>query len=117
MPTPRRSWRRAQDVFNLGWKLAAVTQGTAPAWVLDTYETERRRIAAKLVGRTDAWFGMMSGRSWFGAAMRTFFPELLVYLLAYQPLQRRMIGFISQARARPRDSPRPGRHVALGCCL
>lgn len=31
----------AQDAINLGWKLAAVVQGRAPASLLDTYSTER----------------------------------------------------------------------------
>ncbi|AGL16447.1 FAD-dependent oxidoreductase [Actinoplanes sp. N902-109] len=34
-----------QDAYNLGWKLAAVTAGAAPA-LLDTYEAERRPVAA-----------------------------------------------------------------------
>ena len=33
------------DVVNLGWKLAAVLQGWAPATLLDSYEAERRPIA------------------------------------------------------------------------
>lgn len=35
------------DAVNLGWKLAAVTQGAAPAALLDTYDTERRPIALR----------------------------------------------------------------------
>jgi 2-polyprenyl-6-methoxyphenol hydroxylase-like FAD-dependent oxidoreductase len=38
-----------QDAYNLGWKLAAVLQG-APATLLDTYEQERRPIAASMLG-------------------------------------------------------------------
>lgn len=37
------------DAVNLGWKLAAVLQGWAPAALLDTYETERRPIAATTI--------------------------------------------------------------------
>ncbi len=40
-----------QDAYNLGWKLAAVIQG-APAALLDTYEEERRPIAADMLGLT-----------------------------------------------------------------
>ncbi|MDQ1091173.1 2-polyprenyl-6-methoxyphenol hydroxylase-like FAD-dependent oxidoreductase [Xanthomonas sacchari] len=39
----------AQDAYNLGWKLAAVLRG-APAALLDTYEEERRPIAAAMLG-------------------------------------------------------------------
>jgi 2-polyprenyl-6-methoxyphenol hydroxylase-like FAD-dependent oxidoreductase len=35
-----------QDAFNLGWKLAAVVQGSAEPALLDTYEEERLPIAA-----------------------------------------------------------------------
>jgi 2-polyprenyl-6-methoxyphenol hydroxylase-like FAD-dependent oxidoreductase len=38
-----------QDAHNLGWKLAAVLGG-APASLLDTYEEERRPIAAGMLG-------------------------------------------------------------------
>jgi 2,4-dichlorophenol 6-monooxygenase len=35
------------DVHNLAWKLAAVTAGTAPDTLLDTYESERRPVAER----------------------------------------------------------------------
>ena len=38
-----------QDAYNLGWKLAAVSNG-APEALLDTYEQERRPIAADVLG-------------------------------------------------------------------
>jgi hypothetical protein len=38
-----------QDAYNLGWKLAAVLAG-APDALLDTYEEERRPIAADMLG-------------------------------------------------------------------
>ncbi len=38
-----------QDAYNLGWKLAAVIAG-APEALLDTYEEERRPIAAGMLG-------------------------------------------------------------------
>jgi 2-polyprenyl-6-methoxyphenol hydroxylase-like FAD-dependent oxidoreductase len=38
-----------QDAYNLGWKLAAVVRG-APETLLDTYEQERRPIAAGMLG-------------------------------------------------------------------
>ena len=38
-----------QDSYNLGWKLAAVLKG-APRALLDTYEQERRPIAAHMLG-------------------------------------------------------------------
>ncbi|HEX4303020.1 MAG TPA: FAD-dependent oxidoreductase [Rhizomicrobium sp.] len=38
-----------QDGYNLGWKLAAVLRG-APEALLDTYEAERRPVAAAMLG-------------------------------------------------------------------
>jgi hypothetical protein len=38
-----------QDAYNLGWKLAAVLAG-APEALLDSYEEERRPIAANMLG-------------------------------------------------------------------
>lgn len=37
------------DAVNLGWKLAAVLRGWAPAELLDTYQSERRPIAADTI--------------------------------------------------------------------
>jgi hypothetical protein len=38
-----------QDAFNLRWKLALVWRGEAGAGLLDTYETERRPVAERVV--------------------------------------------------------------------
>ena len=39
-----------EDVVNLAWKLAASVQGWSGAGLLDTYETERRRVALRNTG-------------------------------------------------------------------
>jgi 2-polyprenyl-6-methoxyphenol hydroxylase-like FAD-dependent oxidoreductase len=41
-----------QDAGNLGWKLHHVLTGRAPAELLDTYDTERRPVAARLIAFT-----------------------------------------------------------------
>ncbi|TWB15354.1 FAD-dependent monooxygenase [Nitrospirillum bahiense] len=38
-----------QDAVNLGWKLAQVVKGTAPAALLDTYHRERHPVAARVL--------------------------------------------------------------------
>ena len=38
-----------QDAFNLGWKLALVTQGVSGKSLLDSYEVERRPVALRVV--------------------------------------------------------------------
>ncbi|MFJ5534837.1 FAD-dependent oxidoreductase [Streptomyces sp. NPDC093261] len=39
-----------QDAYNLGWKLGVVLRDGAPTSLLDTYEEERRPIAAEMLG-------------------------------------------------------------------
>ncbi|MFF9222116.1 FAD-dependent oxidoreductase [Streptomyces viridosporus] len=39
-----------QDAYNLGWKLGAVLTGGAPDTLLDSYEEERRPVAARMLG-------------------------------------------------------------------
>ncbi|MGW6200609.1 FAD-dependent monooxygenase [Kribbella sp. NPDC055110] len=47
------------DAVNLGWKLAATIQGTAPAGLLDTYTTERHPIGAWVLDWTRAQIALM----------------------------------------------------------
>jgi len=42
-----------QDAYNLGWKLAAVANGAPPA-LLDSYEAERRPVAADVLALSNA---------------------------------------------------------------
>jgi 3-(3-hydroxy-phenyl)propionate hydroxylase len=41
-----------QDAVNLGWKLAQVVNGTSPESLLDTYQTERHPIGARVLEST-----------------------------------------------------------------
>jgi 2-polyprenyl-6-methoxyphenol hydroxylase-like FAD-dependent oxidoreductase len=43
-----------QDAFNLGWKLAAEVGGWAPDGLLDSYQSERRPVAADVLDNTRA---------------------------------------------------------------
>lgn len=49
-----------QDSVNLGWKLAAQVHGWAPYELLDTYEAERRPVAADVLDNTRAQMLLMS---------------------------------------------------------
>ena len=49
-----------QDAFNLGWKLAAEIDGWAPEGLLDSYEAERRPVAADVLDNTRAQMELMS---------------------------------------------------------
>jgi 2-polyprenyl-6-methoxyphenol hydroxylase-like FAD-dependent oxidoreductase len=44
------------DAMNLGWKLAATLKGTAPSWLLDTYEAERHHTGEQVLKVTDRVF-------------------------------------------------------------
>jgi rifampicin monooxygenase len=49
-----------QDAFNLGWKLAAEVNGWAPEGLLDSYEAERRPVAADVLNVSSAQLELMS---------------------------------------------------------
>ncbi|KAL5316890.1 hypothetical protein ACEPPN_015942 [Leptodophora sp. 'Broadleaf-Isolate-01'] len=51
-----------QDTFNLGWKIAAVVNGTAERSILKTYQSERRRIAQDLIAFDHKFSRLFSGR-------------------------------------------------------
>ncbi|MCX5257062.1 FAD-dependent monooxygenase [Streptomyces canus] len=51
-----------QDALNLGWKLAFVCQGRAPAELLDTYEIERAPVGRSVLRFTDRAFTIGTSR-------------------------------------------------------
>src|SRR5512139_3129527 len=50
-----------QDAWNLGWKLALVLQGRARESLLDTYESERKPIAAQVIWAASALHEIFMG--------------------------------------------------------
>jgi 2-polyprenyl-6-methoxyphenol hydroxylase-like FAD-dependent oxidoreductase len=65
-----------QDVFNLGWKLAAAIKGWAPPDLLDSYEAERRPVGERVIMHTRAQTALLSpGPNITG--LRQVFEELL----------------------------------------
>jgi 2-polyprenyl-6-methoxyphenol hydroxylase and related FAD-dependent oxidoreductases len=67
-----------QDAFNLGWKLAAEVGGWAPAGLLDSYEAERRPVAADVLELTRAQTELMSSGPG-PAAVRRLLTELMEF--------------------------------------
>ncbi|MEV0146620.1 MULTISPECIES: FAD-dependent monooxygenase [unclassified Nonomuraea] len=65
-----------QDTVNLGWKLAAVVRGLAPEALLDTYESERRPAAERVVMHTQAQSALLAPGGEV-TALRELFAELL----------------------------------------
>jgi 2-polyprenyl-6-methoxyphenol hydroxylase-like FAD-dependent oxidoreductase len=84
-----------QDVVNLGWKLAATIKGTAPEGLLDTYESERRPVAERVVMQTQAQ-SVLIGPGPEVTALRTLFGELL----EQKDVRSHIAGLISGAEVR-----------------
>lgn len=93
------------DAVNLAWKLAAVVHGTSPAWVLETYETERIAFARVLVSTTDRAFTIVTRQSALAGLVRTRAVPLVVpLLLRLRAFRRFMFKRVSQVSVRYRDS-------------
>ncbi|MEV4124478.1 FAD-dependent monooxygenase [Nocardia sp. NPDC049707] len=65
-----------QDAFNLGWKLAAEVKGWAADGLLDTYQTERHPVAARVLANTRAQSVLLMPDE-ENLALRTIVEELL----------------------------------------
>ncbi|MGW7448354.1 FAD-dependent monooxygenase [Kitasatospora sp. NPDC054795] len=74
-----------QDAANLGWKLAAVLRDTAPTGLLDSYDTERRRAARRMVLNAEAQSALTAPGS-DTTALRELFAELLTHKQVVQHL-------------------------------
>jgi rifampicin monooxygenase len=72
-----------QDSFNLGWKLAAAIAGWAPAGLLDSYQAERRPVAADVLDNTRAQMELLSTEAGPQAVRR-----LISRLMDFQDVSR-----------------------------
>ncbi|CCH31522.1 rifampin monooxygenase [Actinosynnema sp. NPDC047251] len=84
-----------QDAFNLGWKLAAEIDGWAPAGLLDSYESERRPVAAAVLDNTRAQWQLMSLEPGPQAVRR-----LLAELVEFEEVNRYLIEKITAISVR-----------------
>ena len=75
-----------QDAFNLGWKLAAEAGGWAPDGLLDTYQAERRPVAADVLNNSRAQIELMSAEPGPRAARR-----LMSELMDFEDVNRYLI--------------------------
>ena len=60
------------DAYNLGWKLAMVAQGRAADRLLDTYEAERRPVAADVLATTTTNTTLLLGNTLIHRLVRDF---------------------------------------------
>lgn len=82
-----------QDAVDLGPKLAATLEGTAPDSLLDTYTTSRRPVAELALANTRAQVAIMRPDPQT-TALRNLFAELLDFDTPNEFVSRRMAGYI-----------------------
>jgi 2-polyprenyl-6-methoxyphenol hydroxylase-like FAD-dependent oxidoreductase len=75
------------DAMNLGWKLAAAVRGTAPLWLLDSYESERHPVGESVLRLTDAFNQLVLGRSKLQRLLQT----VVIGTLTRIPRSRRIM--------------------------
>ena len=97
------------DAVNLGWKLAEVVRGTAPAALLDGYESERHPVGARVLRMTDAFNKLVLGTSAVGRAFR----RVAITAVLSVPAGRRVIGGLLSGVGIRYDRPR-GAHRLVG---
>jgi 2-polyprenyl-6-methoxyphenol hydroxylase-like FAD-dependent oxidoreductase len=94
------------DAVNLGWKLAAVCAGRAPATLLDSYESERIAFAHKLVETTDRIFSLVTAEGGFADFARTrIAPVFASIAYGIEPLRESMFRTLSQIAIHYPGSP------------
>jgi 2-polyprenyl-6-methoxyphenol hydroxylase-like FAD-dependent oxidoreductase len=76
------------DAMNLGWKLAAAVRGSAPLWLLDSYEAERHPVGESVLRTTDAFNQLVLSNSRARRLLRT----ALLGTVTRLPPGRRLIG-------------------------
>ncbi|MFF1716848.1 FAD-dependent oxidoreductase [Streptomyces sp. NPDC058268] len=79
------------DAVNLGWKLAAQLNGTAPAGLLETYHEERHAVGRQVLAHTKAQAALMAiGEE--SAVLRDLFGEVLGLPQALEHIAGRLHG-------------------------
>ena len=93
------------DAVNLGWKIAAVLHGSAPAAILDTYENERIAFARRLVMTTDQAFVAVTSPSLMARTLRLrLVPFIIPAVFALPAARRFLFRTVSQTMVNYRTS-------------
>ena len=100
-----------QDAFNLGWKLALVAQGQAPAALLDSYEAERVPIAQGVLAFTH---GLVRAFQVSSPRRRWVRDRALPAVMAVPAVQRRYVQRMSQLSHHYRSGPLSPRNAGRG---
>lgn len=119
-----------QDAHNLAWKLDFVIHGKASEKLLDTYETERRPLALRIIHHTDLAYSLMTANSFLIKFLRLkvfplFLPLFLTWCRSKPEIQKRIFisisglgikykrGFFSNSSSNSFSdpSPKPGERI------
>ncbi|MGZ3441095.1 MAG: FAD-dependent monooxygenase, partial [Polyangia bacterium] len=101
-----------QDAINLGWKLALVARGEAPATLLDSYDEERRPVGQRLLQFTDRLFSLVTSPNPLVVWARNRLVPLFAPRLMRTPARRKLaFRFVSQLGIHYRGSS-----LAVGDC-
>ncbi len=90
------------DAENLAWKLAMVVNATAEQELLDSYEAERRPIAANVLKSTGAAGNLILGNHIFTRQLRD---RIVIPLMNNASIQRRVWENVSQLKVTYRNGP------------
>jgi hypothetical protein len=102
------------DAVNLGWKLAEVLRGRAPASLLDSYEPERRAFATRLVATTDRLFQIVTREGELARWVRThLFPNVVPRVFDTERGRSYLFATVSQTRIQYRASPLSEGHAGV----
>ncbi len=94
------------DAMNLGWKLVAAVNGSAPPWLLDSYENERHPVGALVLRMTDAFNQMVLGSSKVQRLLRVVVIGTLTRVPKTRRLMREMLSGIGIAYKHRRGDDR-----------
>jgi 2-polyprenyl-6-methoxyphenol hydroxylase-like FAD-dependent oxidoreductase len=85
------------DAINLAWKVKAVLAGNAPDALLDSFETERRAFALRLVQTTDRFFNLAATDGRLAEIVRTrIAPIILPQIVKFEAAREYIFRTLSQ---------------------
>jgi hypothetical protein len=91
-----------QDMINLGWKLALVMKGQAPATLLDTYEQDRLPVMRNVLTKTEALTDVIGSEN---PVVRSLLNHLGPWIGGAGIVQKNATARMSQIALGYRDSP------------
>jgi 2-polyprenyl-6-methoxyphenol hydroxylase-like FAD-dependent oxidoreductase len=94
------------DAANLGWKLAEAVHATAPAGLLDSYQSERHPVGTKVLRTTDAFNKLVLGTSPVRRALRRVAITVILALPAGQRAMGGLLSGVGISYGRPRGAHR-----------